>query len=122
MIVDDAAFMRGSLRFIIEKAGHEMVSEARSGKEAVNIYRAAKPDVVTLDILMKDGDGISALQDILAQDSQARVIMVTALGQETKEQEARQLGAIGYIRKPFRKEEITSEIDRVMGLQPRAGN
>lgn len=114
LIVDDAAFMRGSLKFITENAGHQVVGMARDGGEALNLYRQCKPDVVTLDILMTGQDGLSALQTIRDEDPAARVIMVTALGQEEKEQEARKLGAVGYIRKPFKQSEITDTIASVL--------
>ncbi|MDD5094517.1 MAG: response regulator, partial [Dehalococcoidia bacterium] len=72
-----------------------------------------KPDIVTLDILMEEMDGLSALAAIKKQDPEAKVIMVSALGQEEKQEQARKLGALGYIRKPFKQSEIISEIERV---------
>jgi len=107
--------MRGSLKFVIESAGHHVVGDAGNGKEAVEMFKKHKPDLVTLDILMKGGDGIDALREIRGQDPQAKVVMVTALGQETKEREAREIGAVGYIRKPFKKEEVLDELERVLG-------
>lgn len=114
LIVDDAAFMRSSLRYISEKHGHTVVGVAADGTEAVDLYSKQKPDLVTLDILMRDLDGISTLKLLLKQDPQAKVIMVTAQGQESKQEEARKIGASGYIRKPFKPEDIASEIDRVL--------
>jgi two-component system, chemotaxis family, chemotaxis protein CheY len=115
MIVDDAAFMRNSLKFIVEKYGHSVVGTASGGREAIDLYKKLKPDLVTLDILMKDLDGISALKLLLKQDPQAKVIMVTAMGQETKQEEAKKSGASGYIRKPFKPEDIGTEIVRILG-------
>jgi len=114
MIVDDASFMRGALRFIVEKAGHTVVGEAREGEEALKIYSKLNPQLVTLDILMKGMDGLETLKKIRKINSFAKIIMVTALGQEEKQEEARKLGAAGYIRKPFKQEEITGEIERVL--------
>jgi len=114
MIVDDASFMRGSLRFIVEKAGHTVVGEAKEGGEALELYRKLSPQLVTLDILMKGMGGLETLREIKKINSQAKIIMVTALGQEEKQEEARKLGAAGYIRKPFKREEITGEIERVL--------
>lgn len=116
LVVDDASFMRGSLKYIAEYEGHEVVGMAANGKEAIELYRKLKPDLVTMDVLMKEMDGISALKAIKLEDPGARVIMVTALGQEEKQEEARKLGASGYIRKPFKRDEIASEIKRVMSL------
>ena len=114
LVVDDASFMRGSLKFIVENAGHEVVGMAKDGKEALELYRKLRPEVVTLDILMRGTDGLTALEAIMTEDPTAKVIMVTALGQEEKQEEARQLGACGYIRKPFKQTEIVDEIERVL--------
>ncbi|OGP49693.1 MAG: two-component system response regulator [Deltaproteobacteria bacterium RBG_13_43_22] len=115
MIVDDASFMRSSLKYIIEKHGHTVVGAAADGKEAIALYPELTPDLVTLDILMKGMDGLTTLKALIKQDPQAKVLMVTAIGQESKQEEARKLGASGYIRKPFKPEDVTEEIDRVLG-------
>ena len=114
LIVDDASFMRGSLKFIVENAGHEVVAMAKNGREALELYKKLKPDLVTLDILMDEMDGFSALTAFRDLDNDAKVIMVTALGQDEKQAEARKLGASGYIRKPFTMSEIRDEIEKVM--------
>jgi len=114
LIVDDASFMRGSLKFIVENAGHEVVGMAKNGREALELYKKLNPDLVTLDILMDEMDGVSALKAIRDLDHEAKVIMVTALGQDEKQAEARKLGASGYIRKPFTMTEISDEIEKVM--------
>lgn len=114
LIVDDSSFMRGSLKFIAEQAGHEVVGMANDGAEGLKLYKELKPDLVTLDILMKGVDGISGLKAIKGEDPKAKVIMITAIGQEEKQDEARKLGASGYIRKPFKQDEIASEIKRVL--------
>lgn len=114
LIVDDAAFMRGSLRHIINSAGHEVLGEGKDGNEAMELYTQLKPDIVTMDILMKGADGLEGLEAIMQADPKAKVVMVTALGQEDKQKQARELGASGYIRKPFRVEEITDEVERVL--------
>ena len=115
LIVDDAAFMRGSLKYIVESAGHSVVGMAKDGQEALELYRKLKPDVVTLDILMKGMDGLSALKEIMKGDPKVKVILVTALGHEEKQEETRNLGAAGYIRKPFKQTEIVDEVNRVLG-------
>ena len=114
LIVDDAAFMRGSLKYIVESAGHHVVGMARDGQEALQLHRKFKPDIVTLDILMTGMDGLSALEAIKKENSGAKVIMVTAMGQEKKQKEAYELGALGYIRKPFKRTDIIDEIERVL--------
>ncbi len=115
LIVDDAAFMRGSLKYITESAGHSVVGVAKDGQEALELTRELKPDIVTLDILMSGMDGLTALEAIKKEAPGVKVIMVTALGQEEKQEEARKLGASGYIRKPFKQTEIVNEIKWVLG-------
>ncbi len=114
LIVDDASFMRGSLKFIVETAGHEVVGTAKDGREAIELYKKLKPDLVTLDVLMDEMDGFTALKAIRDIDPAAKVIMVTALGHEEKQAEARELGAVGYIRKPFTMKEVSEEIEKVL--------
>lgn len=114
VIADDASFMRGSLKFIVEKEGHEVVGVATNGRDAIEQCRKLKPDLLTLDVIMPEMDGISALEAIKKENPSVKVIMVTAIGQENKQEEARGLGASGYIRKPFKLEEITAEIKRVL--------
>ncbi len=114
LVVDDAAFMRGSLKFILETAGHEVIGTGEDGKDALNLYKKLKPDLVTLDILMKGVDGLTALKNIMEYDNNAKVIMISALGMEDKQEEAGKLGAKGYIRKPFKQTEIVAEVERVL--------
>jgi two-component system chemotaxis response regulator CheY len=114
LIVDDASFMRGSLKYIVESDGHSVVGMAKDGQEALKLFRKLKPDIVTLDILMGGMDGLSALEAIKKESSETKVIMVSALGQEEKQKEAYELGALGYIRKPFKQTEIVDEIRRVL--------
>ncbi len=114
LIADNASFMRSCLKYIVENAGHEVAGMAKSGQEAVDLYARVEPDLVTLDILMEGMDGLAALESIVKADPGARVIMVSALGQDRLQEEAKKLGALGYIRKPFKPEEIGQELQRVL--------
>lgn len=114
LVVDDSSFMRNSLKFIIENGGHNVVGIAKDGKEAIELYKKLKPDIVTLDILMKNMDGIESLKEIMKIDPDARIIMVTAIGLESKQEITSKLGAKGYIRKPFRQTEILQCIDNIL--------
>jgi two-component system chemotaxis response regulator CheY len=113
LIADDASFMRSSLKYILENAGHEVVGMAKGGQEAVDLYGRLKPDLLTLDILMEGMDGIAALRELRKKYPDAKVIMVTALGQEQFQEDARKLGAVGYIRKPFKMQEVVQELKKV---------
>ena len=114
LIVDDSSFARGTLNSVVRKGGHDVVGMAGGGKEAVELYFKLKPDLVLMDILMGDIDGISTLKTIMQKDPEAKVIMVSAVGTEEKREAARKLGALGYITKPFREEDITRAIETVL--------
>jgi len=105
LIVDDARVMRMVLRAMLEKAGHEVVGEATDGVEAVQMYGELNPDLVTMDIQMKNGNGLTSLEQIMLLDPEAKVIVVSALHCE-KESEARHLGAVGYLDKPFQADDL----------------
>lgn len=95
LIVDDAAFMRGNLQKIVKSVQHDVVGRARDGGEAVQLFRDHDPDVVLLGILIDGIDGLSVLESIMKEDPAAKVIMVSALAQQEKREEARNLGASG---------------------------
>ena len=118
MIVDDSSFMRSSLKYIIESAGHEVVGQAVNGKEAIELQKKVKPDLITMDILMAEMDGLTAAAQIIKADGKARIIMVTAIGQDEKQDQARSIGVSGYIRKPFKKEDIITEFEKVLKHAP----
>ena len=101
LVVDDAAFMRKMVTDALTKGGHEVIGEAGNGTEAVEQYQSLKPDLTTLDITMPEKDGLSALKDIIALDPSAKVIMCSALGQESKVLESIKLGAKDFVVKPF---------------------
>lgn len=88
LIVDHASFMRGSLKYLVETAGHNVVGMAKDGDEAIAMYKKLKPDIVTLDILIKGMDGIATLKKLKDLDPKARVIMVSALGMKVKKEES----------------------------------
>lgn len=115
LIVDDASFMRSSLKYIVEHMGHEVVGVAKDGREGVDLHRTLKPDLVTMDMLMEPMGGMEALQALMAEKTHAKVIMVTAVGMEQVEHEAVANGASGYIRKPFERRQIIDEVERVLG-------
>ncbi|MDF2821248.1 MAG: response regulator receiver protein [Clostridiales bacterium] len=110
MIADDSLMIRMTLKRIFQQNGYEVVAEAANGQEAVDKYLSAKPDLVTLDITMPILDGISALKEIRSLNEDAVVIMISALGQETKILEAFDNGASHYITKPFSENEIVSRL------------
>lgn len=112
LIVDDAMFMRTMLKNILIKQGFNIVGEAGNGKEALEQYKALKPDVVTLDITMPEVDGLQAVKDIMAYDRNAKVIMCSAMGQQAMVLEAIKSGARDFIVKPFQPERILEAINK----------
>lgn len=116
LIVDDAAFMRMTLKSMLEKNGFEVVGEAEDGVVAVQKYAELKPDVMTMDITMPKMDGIGALREIKKIDANAKVIMVSAMGQEQLIRESVMLGAKSFIVKPFKEELIVKTLMQVLGI------
>ena len=113
LIVDDAAFMRLSLKTMLEKNGFEVVGEAENGRKAIEKYKILKPDVVTMDITMPDMDGVEALSEIMKFDSKANVIMLSAMVQEEKIRDAVLLGAKNFIVKPFKEEFLIKTLSKL---------
>jgi len=113
LVVDDAAFMRIRCSKLLIENGHEVV-EAATGREAVEQYKSTSPDAVLLDITMPDMDGLSALKEIRALDSDARVAMVTAMGQQSIVMEALQAGAKDFIVKPFDAERVLAAVKKLV--------
>jgi two-component system, chemotaxis family, chemotaxis protein CheY len=115
LIVDDAAFMRMMIKDILEKNGFEVVGEANNGLKAVELYKKERPDVVTMDITMPDMDGIEAVKQIKSFDPNAKVIMCSAMGQQTMVMDAIRAGARDFIVKPFQADRVIEAIRKVVG-------
>ena len=114
LIVDDAAFMRINLKNILEKAGYEVVGEAENGSEAVQKYKDLDPDLVTMDITMPEMDGIEAVKKIREIDSDANIIMCSAMGQQSMVVEAIEAGAKDFIVKPFDDDRVIEAVEKAM--------
>ncbi len=114
-IVDDSKMSRKILRNILEDAGYAVVGEATDGEEGIAVYMQYKPDILTLDITMPNMDGIEALREIMSVDKKARVVMISAAGQQQKIIESLKLGAEKFITKPFDPEEVINSIDSMLG-------
>src|ERR1700710_3167011 len=114
LVVDDAAFMRKMVTDALSGGGHEIVGEAGNGAEAITQYQALRPDVMTLDITMPEKDGLAALKEIIAVDPGAKVIMCSALGQESKVLESIKLGAKDFVVKPFQAERVLDAVGKAL--------
>ena len=113
LIVDDAAFMRISIKNMLTKNGYEVVGEAENGKIGVEKYKELSPDIVTMDITMPELSGLDALKEIIKINPAAQVIMVSAMGQEAMVRDAIISGAKGFIVKPFKEDGIISAIKKL---------
>ena len=113
LIVDDSSIMRKMVRKTLETGGHVIVGEAKDGKEAVELYPLCSPDMVTMDITMREMDGFAAAREILNHDKHARIIFLSNLNEDTYSDEAKNLGGIGYVNKHNSKDILTliSEIE-----------
>jgi len=113
LIVDDATIIRMILKKIFLEAGYDVVGEASTGAEGVRKYRELKPDLVTMDITMPEMSGINALKAIKEFDSEAKVIICSAMGQKALIIEAMEAGAVNFIAKPFDEEKVIETVNKV---------
>ncbi|AKN30857.1 histidine kinase [Clostridium carboxidivorans P7] len=113
LIVDDAMFMRVALKTMLEKNGYEVVGEAENGADAISKYSILKPDIVTMDITMPKMDGVEALTEIKKQDPNCKIVMISALGQESWVKKAIIIGAKGFIVKPFKEEHVIKTLSKL---------
>lgn len=115
LIVDDALFMRKLIRDALEPLGFVVVGEAANGREALERFSELAPDLVTLDIVMPEMDGLEALKQIRMQDEEAKVIMITAVDQRDAMLTAMNLGVADFVVKPFEPERIVSAVEKALG-------
>lgn len=113
LIIDDSAFMRLSLKQILMKNGFQVVEEAKNGFDGIKKYEECRPDMVTMDITMPDMDGIAALKAIKQIDSGAKVIIVSAMGQESIIKKAIAEGAKSFIIKPYKEEYVIKTLNSI---------
>lgn len=114
LICDDAIFMRTMVSDILQQAGFEVVGEAETGLQAIEKFRALRPDLVTMDIVMPDMGGIDAVREITKLDPQARVLMCSAMGQQALVVEALQAGAKDFVVKPFQPSRVLEAVERIL--------
>ena len=113
LLVDDSSFMRMMLKDIL-KIKYEIAGEAANGKEAIEMYKKLKPDLMTIDMIMPQLNGIDALKEIVKADPKAKIVMVSAMGQEILVEEAISSGAKAFIIKPFQPEKVMEIVDKVI--------
>ncbi|MBF4510625.1 MAG: response regulator [Aeromicrobium sp.] len=118
LVVDDAAFMRMMIRDILAREGY-VIHEAVNGRDAVEKYLEIKPDIVTMDITMPEMSGLEALRLIREQDPGARVLVVSAMGQQKMIVEALENGALDFLVKPFQPTKVLETVKKCLQTTPR---
>jgi two-component system, chemotaxis family, chemotaxis protein CheY len=116
LIIDDAAFMRMTLKMMLEKNRFEIIGEADNGKVGIRKYKECNPDVVTMDITMPEMGGIEALKAIREFDPNAKIVMISAMGQERMVMESILSGAKSFIVKPFKEENVIETLTKVASV------
>ncbi len=115
LVCDDASFMRTMITDILTEAGFEIVGEAKNGVQAVEKYNELKPDLVTMDVVMPDKNGIDAVRDIIKSDPAAKILMCSAMGQQALMADAIQAGAKDFVVKPFEPSRVLEAMNRIIG-------
>jgi len=114
LIADDAVIMRMMLRDILAARNYEIAGEAENGAAAVGLYKRLKPDLVLMDITMPVMDGIDALREIVSSDPGAKIVMVSAMGQQSMVIKSIKSGAVDFIVKPFRTERVLEAVNKAL--------
>lgn len=114
LIVDDSSFMRTMVKTILTEANCTVCGEAGNGNEGFSQFKQLKPDLVTLDITMPECDGLECLKKIMEYDSNANVIMCSAMGQQAMVLDAIQSGAKDFLVKPFQKDRVFDTVYKIL--------
>jgi two-component system chemotaxis response regulator CheY len=114
MVVDDVAFVRKTLTEILTAAHYQVVAEAADGQQAIEMYVKHRPDIVTMDVVMPNMSGIDAMRRIIQVDREAKVVIISAMGQESLIMEAINVGAKDYLLKPFTAEDVLKTVERAL--------
>ena len=113
MVVDDSKIAQLQLQRILSDSPYKVISCCQNGQEAVDQYPILKPDLITMDILMPEMDGLEAARKILTENPEAKILMISSLAYEETIQEATLLGAKGFIYKPFEADEVLKTLDSI---------
>lgn len=114
LITDDAAFMRMQLKDILTKLNLDVIGETANGKEAIQKCKDLQPDLITMDITMPEMDGVDAVKEIRSINPNVKIIMCSAMGQQSMVMDAIKAGANDFIVKPFTPERIKEAVEKVL--------
>ncbi len=117
LIVDDSVTVRRILRrFFHEKTDHTVVAEASNGSEAISKYRKYLPDLVTMDLIMPEINGLESARKIIAKYPDAKIIVISSINKKEMVVTALKSGAKGYVLKPIDEDKLLKEVERVLSL------
>ncbi len=119
LIADDSAFMRLALRDILTKGGYDVAGEAETGEEAVKKSKHLQPDLITMDIVMVGGGGIEAVKNLIGNNPQVKILMVSAMGQQQMILEALESGAMDFLVKPFQPAKVLETVKKCLAADAR---
>ena len=114
MIVDDSLYMRTVIKDALTKAGYEVVGQAANGETAIDMSLELQPDLITLDNILPDMLGLDILKVLKSEDVKSKVIMVSAVGQQTVIEEGKNLGADEYLVKPFTNDQLLAVVKKTI--------
>lgn len=106
MVVDDSRLVKVQMEDVLADTDYQIVAYCRSGEEAIQQYAEVKPDLVTMDIILPEMDGLDAAEIILKSDPEARIVMISSLGYGDTFERAKEIGTKGFVDKPFHKEQL----------------
>ena len=115
LIVDDSLIIRQAIQKYLDEFNIEVVGTAEDGKAALDLFKQAHPDIVTLDITMPEMDGLTVLEEMMRLDPNVRVMVVTALSDKSTGLRAIKLGARSFLPKPFTPEKLKDSFERLLG-------
>lgn len=115
LVVDDSEFMRRVLKNILEAGGHKVL-EAKSAREALESFKRFRADVVTMDIIMPETDGIETVRRLKEMDPKVKIVMISALGHQKTVMRALEAGAMDFIMKPFTSDDVLESVNAVLQI------
>ncbi len=115
LVVDDSEFMRRVIRNILEAGGHRVI-EARNSAEAIRVFGEQGADIVTMDIVMPETDGIEAVKRLKEIEPKVKIIMISALGHQRTVMRALEAGALDFIMKPFASDDVLESVNAVLQI------
>lgn len=113
MIVDDSLFIRKILRGILAEKGYIVAAEAGSGIEAMRNLHTSHPDIILLDIILPDSNGLDLLESIISACPDTKVVVCSSIGQPLVIQKALDIGAKAFIQKPFTPETVAEVLEKL---------